>query len=91
MFKHLISKSVEVYVDDMVVKSPTPTQHSKDLSNVFSTLREYNLCLNLKKCVFRVDKGKFLWFMLTHRGIKLNHEKCQIVFSMRSLKNVKEV
>jgi len=65
VFNHLMCKCVEVYVDDMVVKSPSHHQHAQDLSAIFSTLRQYNLCLNLDKCIFGVDRGKFLGFMLT--------------------------
>ena len=52
VFSHLMGKCVEVYVDDMVVKSPSHQQHASDLSIVFSALRQYNLRLNLEKCVF---------------------------------------
>jgi len=62
---HLTGQCVEVYVDDMVVKFPSHHQHAQDLSAVFSALRQYNLHLNPDKCVFDVDRGKFLGFMLT--------------------------
>jgi len=65
VFNHLIDKCVEVYVDDMLVKSPSYLQHAQDLSEVFSALRHYNLRLNPEKYVFGVDSGKFLDFMLT--------------------------
>ena len=68
VFSHLMGQCVEVYVDDMVVKSPSHHQHAQDLSAVFSALRQYNLRLNPDKCVFGVDRGKFLGFMLTQRG-----------------------
>jgi len=82
---------VEVYVDDMVVKSPSHHQHAQDLSAVFSTLRQYNLHLNPDKCAFGVDHDKFLGFMLTQRGIEANPEKCNAIIEMRSPTNVKEV
>jgi len=69
VFSHLMGQCVEVYVDDMVVKSPSHHQHVEDHSVVFSAQRQYNLCLNPDKCVFNVDRGKFLGFMLTQRGI----------------------
>jgi len=65
VFSHLMGQCVEVYVDDMVVKSPSHHQHAEDLSAVLSALRQYNFHLNLDKCVFGVDHGKFLGFMLT--------------------------
>jgi len=74
VFNHLAGHCVEVYVDDMVVKFPSHHQHAKDLEAVFSALRQYNLRLNPDKCVFGVDRGKFLGFMLTQRGIEANPE-----------------
>ena len=91
VFSHIMGKCVEVYVNDMVVKCPSHHQHAKDLSAIFSALRQYNLRLNPKKCVFGVDRGKFLGFMLTQRGIEANPEKCNAIIEMRSPNNVKEV
>ena len=79
VFSHIMGKRVEVYVDDMVVKSLSHQQHI-----VFSTLQQYNLRLNLKKCIFGVDRGKFLGFMLTQRIIEANPEKCNGIIEMRS-------
>jgi len=91
VFSHSMGKSVEVYVDDMVVKSPSHHQHAQDLSTVFSALRQYNLRLNPDKCIFGVDRGKFLGFMLTQRGIEANPEKCNAIIEMRSPTSVKKV
>jgi len=91
VFSHLMGQCVEVYVDDMVVKSPSHRQHAEDLSAVFSALRQYNLHLNPDKCVFGVDRGKFLGFILTQRGIKTNPEKCKAIIEMRSPTTIKEV
>jgi len=65
VFSHLWGKCVEVYIDDMVVKSPSHLQHSKDLAEVFKALCKYNLWLNPDKYVFSVNNEKFLGFMLT--------------------------
>ena len=91
VFSHLMGQCVKVYVDDMVVKSPSHHQHAQDLSAVFSALRQYNLHLNPDKCVFGVDRGKFLRFMLTQRGIEPNPEKCKVIIEMRCPTNIKEV
>ena len=91
VFSHLMGKCFEVYVNDMVIKSPSHLQHAQDLSTVFSTLQQYNLKLNLEKCVFGVDRDKFLGFMLTQRDIEVNSEKCNAIIEMRSPSNVKEV
>jgi len=91
VFSHLTGQCVEVYVDDVVVKSPSHHQHAEDLAVVFSALRQYNLRLNPDKCVFGVDRGKFLGFMLTQCGIEANPEKCKAIIEMRSPTTVKEV
>jgi len=91
VFSHLMGQCVEVYVDDMVVKSPSHHQHVQDLSAVFSALRQYNLRLNPDKCVFVLNRGKFLGFMLTQRGIEANPEKCKVIIEMHSPTTIKEV
>jgi len=90
IFSHLIGKCIEVYIDDMVVKSPSHQQHAQDLSTIFSALRQYNLRLNLEKCVFGIDRGKLLGIMLQH-DIEANPEKCTTIIEMRSPNNIKEV
>ena len=91
VFQPLLGKSVEVYVDDIIVKSPNERQHSADLTEVFKALRTYNIRLDPEKCTFGVDGGKFLGFMLTQCGIEANPEKCQTIIDMRSPANIKEV
>ncbi|RDY06588.1 Retrovirus-related Pol polyprotein from transposon 17.6, partial [Mucuna pruriens] len=81
----------EVYVDDMVVKSEKEDEHCEALKQVFKTLRDHQLRLNLEKCSFGVEAGKFLGFMLTERGIEANLDKCQAIINMRSPQGVKEV
>jgi len=78
-------------VDDIVVKSDSFEQHLKDLDEVFKALRGVNMKLNPEKCTFGVEGGKFLGFMLTHRGIEANPDKCQAILNMRSPNSVKEV
>ncbi|RDX85668.1 Retrovirus-related Pol polyprotein from transposon opus, partial [Mucuna pruriens] len=82
---------MEVYVDDMVVKSSQTKTHFHTLERVFSILRKNQLRLNPEKCSFGVKAGKFLGFMLTERGIEANPDKCQAIISMRSPQNLKEV
>jgi len=91
VFSHLMGNCIEVYVDDMVVKSPSHHQHAQDISAVFSALRQYNLRLNPDKCLFSINRGKFLGFMLTQRDIEANPKKCKAIIEMRSPTNVKEV
>jgi len=91
IFKGLIGRCVEVYVDNIVVKSDSFDQHVEDLQDMFKALIGANMKLNPEKCTFGVEGGKFLGFMLNHRGIKANPDKCQAIVGMRSLKNIKEV
>ena len=76
VFKGLIRNNVEIYVDDVVVKFESRERHIKDLQEVFIALRKIDMGLNPDKCVFKVEGGKFLGFMLTHRDIEANPNKC---------------
>ena len=65
MFKKQIGRNVEVYVDDMLVKSKKEDDHLDDLKETINTLRQYSMKLNPSKCAFRVSSGKFLGFMVS--------------------------
>ncbi|RDX84949.1 Retrovirus-related Pol polyprotein from transposon 17.6, partial [Mucuna pruriens] len=91
VFKEVIGRDIEVYVDDMVAKSEGGRSHCEALRRVFRILRRHQLRLNPEKCSFGVQAGRFLGYMLTERGIEANPEKCRAVISMRSPQNVKEV
>ena len=65
MFYQQIGRNVEVYVDDMLVKSNDEADHLDDLRETFDTLRNYKMKLNPMKCVFTVSLGKFLGFMVS--------------------------
>jgi len=82
---------MEVYVGDMVVKSGTLDQHLTDLKEIFGQLCRFDMRLNPAKCVFGVERGKFLGFMLTQRGIEANPDKCSIILATRSPTSLKEV
>ena len=69
MFRDKIGRTVEVYIDDMVVKSKQEIQHIEDLQGVFEILRQHKLRLNAEKCAFGVGAGKFLGYLITCRGI----------------------
>ena len=72
MFEPQLCRSIEVYVDDMVVKSKVVSEHVGDLTNIFGILRKHKLRLNASKCSFGLDSGKFLGYMVTHRRIEVN-------------------
>ena len=82
---------MEVYVDNMLVKSREELTHLDDLKEMFTTLKQYQMKLNPAKCVFGVVSGKFLGFMVSQRGIEANSEKVQAIINMSSPKTVKEV
>ena len=69
MFRDKIGHTVEVYIDDMVVKRKRETWRIDDLKKVFEVLRRHKLCLNADKCAFGVGAGKFLEYLITNRGI----------------------
>ena len=75
MFNKKISRNMEVYMDDMLVKSKEELAHLDDLRETFATLKQYQMKLNPSKCIFGVALGKFLGFIVSQRGIKANPEK----------------
>ena len=82
---------MEVYIDVMLVKSTTSDLHIVHLSEAFQRLRNYNMKLNPTKCAFGVSAGKFLSFIVNHRGIEANPDKIKAVLDMPSPSGVNEV
>ena len=72
MFESQLGKTIEVYINDMVVKSKLVSEHLVDLTDVFEVLRWHKLRLNASKYSFGVGSGKFLGYMVTYRGIEVN-------------------
>ena len=72
MFEPQLGKSIEIYVNDMVVKSKVVSKHLGDLDSTFNVLRKHKLRLNASKCSFGVGSDKFLGYMVTYRGIEVN-------------------
>ena len=91
IFSQQIGKNMEVYVDDMLVKSKEELTHLDDLKETFVTLKKHQMRLNPSKCVFGVASGKFLGFMVSQRGIEVNLEKVRAIINMASPKTVKDV
>lgn len=91
MFQAQIGRSMEVYVDDMLIKSWTSSNHVADLAEAFDTFRKYHMKLNPQKCVFGVDSGKFLGFMVSHRGIEANPDKVRAILEMPSPQTTKQL
>ena len=91
MFESQLGKNIEIYIDDMVVKSKMVSEHVGDLRVIFEILRKYKLRLNASKCTFGVGSGKFLGYMVTHRGIEVNLDQIKDINNLRSPRNPKEV
>ena len=86
-----MGKNIEVYIDDMVVKSKIVSKHIGDLTNIFKILRGHKLHLNASKCSFGIDSGKFLGYMVTHRGIEVNSDQIKAINNLQPPRNPKEV
>jgi hypothetical protein len=91
MFVEQLGKTVEVYIDDMVVKSIFAKDHLSDLRAMFNTLKRHCLKLNASKCAFGVGSGKFLGFMVTQRGINANPDQITTILNLKPLRTVREV
>ena len=87
----LIHKEVEVYVDDMIVKSKDREGHIPTLRKFFERIRFYKLWLNPKKCTFGVTSGKLLRFMVSQRGIEVILDKIKEIVEMKPPRTEKEI
>ena len=79
MFESQLGKNIEIYINDMVVKSKMVSEHLGDLRTIFEILRNHKLRLNASKCSFDVGSGKFLGYMVTHRGIEVNPDQIKAI------------
>nr|CAN61771.1 hypothetical protein VITISV_041899 [Vitis vinifera] len=91
IFKPLIGHTVEVYIDDIVVKSKTREEHVLHLQKVFHLLRKYDMKLNPSKCAFGVSAGKFLGFMVSQRGIEVSLDQIKAVMETPPPRNKNEL
>ena len=91
MFQKQIGTSMEVYIDDMLVKSTTTELHITHMAKAFQILKKYNMKLNPAKCAFGVSVGKFLGFIVNNRGIEANPNKIKVVLDMPPPSKIKEV
>ena len=91
MFQKQNGVTMEVYIDDMLVKSTTSKLHIAQLSEEFQILWNYNMKLNPAKCAFGVSAGKFLGFIVNHRGIEANPDNIKAVLDMPTPSRIKEV
>ena len=87
----LIHKEVEVYVDDMIVKSKDREEHIPAFQKFFERIQFYKLQLNPKKCTFGVTSGKLLGFMVSQRGIEVDLDKIKAIVEMKPPRIEKEI
>ena len=80
---------MEVYIDDMLVKSVKAELHIDHLVESFQVLKDYKMKLNLTKCAFGVSAGKFLGFIVNSRGIEANPDKIKAMLNMKPPSNTK--
>ena len=82
MFEPQLGKNIEVYIDDMVVKSKVVSEHVGDLENIFEILRKHKLRLDASKCSFGIGSVKFLGYTVTHCGIEVNPDQVKAFNSL---------
>ncbi|KAJ9539368.1 hypothetical protein OSB04_032101 [Centaurea solstitialis] len=91
MFKEHLGRTMQVYIDDMLVKSERSIDHVAHLKQSFDILRQYKMKLNPTKCSFGVRAGKFLGYLVTQRGIEASPEQVKAITEIQSPRNIKEV
>ena len=91
IFKDQIGDTMEVYIDDMVVKSKKAEDHVRDLAVAFKILEQNNMKLNPAKCNFGVSSGKFLGYIVTKRGIEASPEQIQAILNLEAPKTAKDI
>ena len=82
LFHDMIHRDVEVYVDDMIVKSRDRVDHLAALQRFFERIKQFRLRLNTKKCTFGVTSGKLLGHIVSERGIEVDLEKIRAILDM---------
>ncbi|GAU31738.1 hypothetical protein TSUD_146250 [Trifolium subterraneum] len=91
LFHDMMHKEIEVYVDDMIVKSGTEEEHVEYLLKMFQRLRKYRLRLNPNKCTFGVRSGKLLGFIVSQKGIEVDPDKVRAIREMPAPQTEKQV
>jgi hypothetical protein len=82
IFQELLENNVEVYIDDIVVKSAEFSSHIADLRKAFDKMHRYGLKMNPRKCAFGVSSDKFLGFIIHEHGIEIDLNR------IKSIRNV---
>ena len=91
LFHDMIHKEVEIYVDDMIIKSMDREGHVPALRKFFQRLRKYQMRLNPQKCIFGVTKGKLLGYVISKEGIEVDPAKVKAILQMPPPRTEKEI
>ena len=91
IFHDMIGKFMEVYIDDVVVKSQDFNTHLKNLEKAFLRMRKHQLKMNPSKCAFGVQAGNFLGFLVHNRGIEIDQNKAKAIMQAKPPSNKKEL
>jgi hypothetical protein len=89
--KEQIGRNIEVYVDDIVIKSTKADSLLDDLRETFANIDRYSIKVNPKKCSFEVPTGQLLGYLISERGIEGNPEKIQAIINMQPPKTFRHV
>ncbi|GKE12255.1 reverse transcriptase domain-containing protein [Tanacetum coccineum] len=89
-FDSQVGRNMEVYVNDLVIKSHTEAEMVRDIGKTFRTLRKINMKLNPKKCTFKAVERMFLGYTITPEGIKPCPDKMEAVLQLPSPQMIKE-
>jgi hypothetical protein len=90
-FKGQIGRNLEVYVDNIIVKTRQSSSLIAILEETFTNLMHFNITLNPEKCTFGVHRGKLLGYIITKRGIEANPDKISTITKISQVRNVKDV
>nr|GEX43897.1 reverse transcriptase domain-containing protein [Tanacetum cinerariifolium] len=90
-FHKQIGRNMEVYMDDLIIKSRREDEIVRDVEETFKTLKEINMKLNPKNCAFGVEEGMFLGYKVNAKGLKVCPDKVDDVLSLSSPKCLKDV
>lgn len=91
IFHDYMHKILEDYVDDILAKSILRIDHVKVLHQIFERIHKYHMCLNPQKCVFGVESGKLLGFIVLHHGIEVDTKKIDAIVNMPPPRNVSQL
>ena len=91
LLHNMMHNEVEVYVDDIIVKSKDTGSHTINLRKLFERIKQYRLRLNPQKCTFGIAAGKLLGFLVSDRGIEVDPSKIKVILEMPPPKSEKEI